>query len=392
MADNGTITESEEALLDKRLAGTLNTFIASQSCVLLLGPLFGVDQDDQKIHLVLKNLLTSPPNELQLDDEFDNLYISKSSDGAQNADLINQMYTYYQGLGRNAIYDKILDIGFRAIITYTSDLLLYEANTVKNEYDFSFFSAKSNQLLNDQNQLPAVVSKRPIIYNIFGNINDLNTLITDYDSLYDFLINILKADQEFPLQLKNILSNAKAFLFLGFDLSKWYIPLLVRKLNQFILNGTRAKTSVSAFACLDDTPVVPPRSVTDSINKYPLVFKPFAQISSIELIHTLAQLPKRPARPNGIELRQPTQAERDFFAKWNMRLKEYGSSEGLQAFFQAYRELNYGGMLKKELDILAMQYNEYVSQRMSMRLSDEDFTVGCNKIIDSLLNYIPKLL
>lgn len=391
MADNGTIIETEEALLDKRLVGTLNTFIASQSCVLLLGPLFGVDQENQKIHVVLKNLLTNPPNELQLDDEFDNLYISKSSDGAQNADLINQIYMYYQNLGRNAIYDKILDIGFRAIISYTSDLLLYEANAVKNEYDFSFFSAKSNQLMNDQNQLPTVVSKRPIIYNIFGNINDLNSLITDYDSLYDFLINILKADQEFPLQLKNILSNAKAFLFLGFDLSKWYIPLLVRKLNQFILNGTRAKTSVSAFACLDDTPAVPPQSVTDSINKYPLLFKPFAKLNSVDLITVLSELPKRVVKPMGTEPRQPTQAERDFFAAWNRKLTAYGSSEGLQTFFQAYRELNYGGTLKKEFDILNMQYNEYVSQKMSLRLSDEDFAIGCNKVIDSLLNYIPKI-
>lgn len=389
MADTNTI--AEELVLDKRMVSTLNTFISSQSCVLLLGPLFGVDEANQKVHVVLKNLLTGPPNNLLLDDEFDNMYISKSLDGAQTPELIDQIYTYYQNLSRNAIYDKILDIGFRAIISYTSDMLLYDANTVKNEYDFSFFSVKSNQPLNDQNQ-PAVISKRPVIYNIFGNINDLNSLITDYDSLYDFLINILKADQEFPLQLKNILSNAKAFVFLGFDLSKWYIPLIVRKLNQFILNGTRNKTSVSAFACLDDTPVVPSPSVTDSINKYPLVFKPFKELSSIELITALHALPRRTIRPNGIGPRQPTPAEKDFFNMWNTRLKEYSSTEGLQAFFQSYKELNYSGTLKKEFDILNMQYNEYLSQKMSVKLSNEDFAIGCNKVIDSILNYTSKLI
>ena len=370
---------------------TLNTFIASQSCVLLLGPLFGIDENNQKIHVVLKDLLTGPPNDLQLDDEFDNLYISKSSDGSQTPYLIDQICTYYQNLNRNPIYDQILDIGFRAIITYTSDLLLTDANTTKDEYDFAFFSPKSSQPLNEDNQVSGI-SRRPIIYNIFGSIDDLNSLITDYDSLYDFLINILKADQEFPLQLKNILSNAKAFVFLGFDLSKWYIPLIVRKLNQFILNGTRAKTSVSAFACLDDTPIVPPHSVTDSINKYPLIFKPFSQLTSLDLIHELAQLPKRPIKPNGIEPRPPTPTEKAFFQNWNTHLKDYSSSEGLQAFFVAYKEMNYGGVLKKELDLLNMQYNEYVSQKMALRLSDENFGVGCNNIINSVYNYLAKLI
>jgi hypothetical protein len=384
-----TAITTDEAVQDKRMVNTLNTFISSGSCVLLLGPLFGIDENNQKIHVVLKNLLTEPPYELKLDDEFDNLYISKSSDGSQTPDLVTQIYTYYQDLKRNPIYDKILEIGFRAIITFTSDLLLYDANAAKNVYDFYFFSSKSNQTLNDQNQ-PAL-SRRPVIYNIFGNINDLNSLITDYDSLYDFLINMLKADQEFPLQLKNILSNAKAFVFLGFDLSKWYIPLLVRKLNQFILN-TRAKTSVSAFACLDDTPVLSPNSIADSINKYPLVFKPFAQLSSVELINALSELPKRAVKLNGTEPRQPTSAERDFFKSWNMKLKDYSSTEGLQAFFQDYKELNYGGTLKKEFDILSMQYNEYVSQKMSLRLTEESFAVNCNNLINSIYNNIAKLL
>lgn len=381
---------TDEALHDKRLVNTLNTYIASGSCVLLLGPLFGIDETNRKIHDVLKNLLTGPPNELKLDDEFDNLYISKSSDGTQTPDLVTQVYTYYQDLQRNPIYDTILNIGFRAIITFTSDLLLHDANMEKNAYDFFFFSSKSNQPLTDAIQ--PVLSRRPVIYNIFGNINDLNSLITDYDSLYDFLINMLKADQEFPLQLKNILSNAKAFLFLGFDLSKWYIPLLVRKLNQFILNGTRAKTSVSAFACLDDTPVMSPGSVTDSINKYPLVFKPFKHLDSIALLSALDALPKRPVKLNGTEPRQPTPAERDFFRTWDMQLKTYSSTEGLQAFFQDYKELNYGGVLKKELDILNMQYNEYVSQKMALRLTDESFAVACNNVINALLNNLAKLL
>jgi hypothetical protein len=236
------------------------------------------------------------------------------------------------------------------------------------------------------------MSKKPIIYNIFGNINDLNSLITDYDSLYDFLINILKADQEVPLQLKNILGNAKAFLFLGFDLRKWYIPLIIRKFNHFILNGSRTRAAVSAFACLDDTPNIAAQTFTESLNKYPLLFKPFKQLTSLQLIDELVKLPKKEPAANDLGPKILNIAESDFFKKWNQDMKSYGKDEGLQLFFRGYKDMNYFGVFKKEFDLLNMQYNELCNQKYSGRVSEADFGVGCNNIIDSIFQFIQKAL
>lgn len=385
--DSGIV--ADDLLADSRMLRTLNTFISSQSCVLLLGPLFGVDQNNQKIHVNLRNYLTEPPNSLVLDDEFDNLYISKISNSNQNVYLINEIYSYYQTVQPSEVYEKILSLGFRAIITYTSDLLLANANT-KNEYDFSFFSAKGNQPPVDQGQVYNSL-KKPVIYNIFGNINDLNSLITDYDSLYDFLINILTADQEFPLQLKNILSNARAFLFLGFDLRKWYIPLIIRKFNQFILSGNRTRTAVSAFTCLDDTAGIQPDLLTESLSKYPLSFVSFNRLNSIELINELAKLPKRTPVPNPAGPKPLSEAEAAFFKKWSQELIVQGK-EGLDIFFREYKNLNYSGAYKNEFDMQNVQYNDVCIQRNSFRLSEEDFGVASNNIIYSALQFINKLL
>ncbi len=383
-------TPDPDVLTDTRDLNTLNTFISSQSCVLLLGPLFGVDANSEKIHSNLRSFLTAEPNLLNLDDEFDNLYICKSPDSTQNAILINGLDSYYKTVQPHQVYSQILSIGFRAIISYTSDLLLAEANT-NNEYDFAFFSAKGNQINPDQGTA-LNATKKPLIYNIFGNNSDLNSLITDYDSLYDFLINILQANQEFPLQLKNILSSARAFLFLGFDLRKWYIPLIIRKFNHFILNGNRTRTAVSAFACLDDTDDIQADLLAEGLSKYPLSFTAFKGYNSLQLLEKLAMMPKKvPVVALG-NSRPVSQTELAFFKKWDQEMKTYGKEEGLKTFFKEYKDLNYSGVYKIEFDGKYMDYNKACTDKYFGTISREDFDVACNIIVLSLFEYIPKVL
>jgi hypothetical protein len=386
--DAGTATEGLNA--DTQMLNMLNTFVSSQSCVLLLGPLFGVDQNNQKIHSTLRNFLTTPPRSLSLDEEFDNLYISTLTDGSQNSNLIYEIDNFYLHVKPSDVYEKILDIGFRAIITYTSDLLLEKAN-IRNEYDFRYFSAKGSQLNGESTQI-SNVSKKPIIYNVFGSVNDLNSLILDYDSLYDFLINILKADQEVPLQLKNILGSARAFLFLGFDLRKWYIPLIIRKFNQFILSGSRTRAAVSAFACLDDTPNVPNNSFTESLNKYPLLFKPFNKVTSIELIDALAKLPRKKPTVGASGPEPLNDREVNFFKRWEYDLKGQSVEQGLEGFFKAYRELNYSGLFNNEFVLLGMQFNDLMLKKHAGMITTEDFAVSSNNIVDSVFRWMEKIL
>ncbi|NEU08062.1 hypothetical protein GZH53_07030 [Flavihumibacter sp. R14] len=385
--DTGILAEELNA--DTQLLNMLNTFVSSQSCVLLLGPLFGIDQNKQKIHSNLRDFLTAPPRSLSLDDEFDNLYISTLTDGSQNSNLIYEIDNFYLNVTPSEVYEKILSIGFRAIISYTSDLLLEKANT-KNEYDFGYFSAKGSQLTSESTQINNV-SKKPIIYNIFGSVNDLNSLILDYDSLYDFLINILKADQEVPLQLKNILGSARAFLFLGFDLKKWYIPLIIRKFNQFILNGSRTRAAVSAFACLDDTPDAPTASFAESLNKYPLLFKPFKKMTSISLIDALAELPRKKTLVGSGPI-PVNEREVNFFKKWRDDLKGMSVEQGLEDFFKAYRDLNYSGQFNKEFVLLSMQFNDLMLKKHAGMITEEDFTVSSNNIVDSVFDWMEKIL
>lgn len=357
---------------------------------MLLGPLFGVDKSNNKIHVQLKEQLNQ---KFSLDDEFDNLFISKKTDGQQKGQLIDEICTFYEGMERNPVYDRIIGIGFRGIINLSADLFLYEADKA-NVYDYSYFSKKGN-VISDEEDTKTGLSKKPILYNVFGDIRDLNSLITDYDSLYDFLINIMRAEKEFPLQLRDILGKASAFLFLGFDLSKWYIPLIVRKLNQFILNA-RHKTSVVAFASLDDTPLLFAQNngggpLMEGLNKYPLSFGAFNGMPSIEVIGALAAMPKA-APILQIQRREPTAADKAFFSRWVTGLFDYGATEGLGLFFREYKDLAYLGEYRVDFETLRMRYNETLNLKYSQLVTTDEYDVKMTNLVQSVLTYIHKIV
>lgn len=73
----------------------------------------------------------------------------------------------------------------------------------------------------------------PILFNVFGNAEKEDSLITTYADFFKFVISVLGDEQQIPLDLKNAIAQAKIFLFCGFDLTKWYIPLLIHKLHGY---------------------------------------------------------------------------------------------------------------------------------------------------------------
>lgn len=374
---------------DQRNLGILNTFIETGSCVLLLGPLFGLDAKGNKIHKELKAFLEGPENNVVVDDEFDNLYISKRSDGSENASLMAGITTFYRQLQGSPLYDRILKTGFQAIISFSSDLLLYQANSVSQEYEFFAFNRKGNE--NPESDGPRTMLKKPVIYNVYGDMRDMNAMIVDYDSLYDFLLNIMKADAEIPLQLKDILGKANAFLFLGFDLSRWYIPIIVRKLNQFIMNN-RTRGIVNGFVCLDDTRLMNPDKISDSLNKYPLRFKAFRQFNTIELLAQLSTKSKNSASAAKPEENGLTGDQRNFFKEWNDNIIDLDRTTALDQFFSRYRKMSYKGPSKQELDGQSMAYQSTVMKKHQGVITDANFDVDCQAIVVNLQNITNNIL
>jgi hypothetical protein len=70
----------------------------------------------------------------------------------------------------------------------------------------------------------------PLLYNLFGSIEDDESMIFTHDDMFDFLFAIAGRHQ-LPDEIRNELKTAKSFILLGFKFDKWYVKLILRLFN-----------------------------------------------------------------------------------------------------------------------------------------------------------------
>ncbi len=97
-----------------------------------------------------------------------------------------------------------------------------------------------------------------LIFNLFGNCSDANSLILDHDDLFGFLSQFMGARKlsDTHIEIQEMLgSGSTIFLFLGFQFDKWYMQILLHLLNpgrfkarQYALNSAGAQETRVFFA------------------------------------------------------------------------------------------------------------------------------------------------
>lgn len=201
--------------------------IRAEKCVILLGPDFATTQDDKHILDVLLEKLEIGKG--------DDLKFVEPDDLFQFKDPILRTRTYFK---IKSIYREIWDniqkepylqlaqIGVPLIMSLSPDPFLHQAMDELNvAHRFTFY----NKTVNPP-EMEAPKRDNPLIFNIFGSIEEEQSLILTHKDLYDFLFAIL-GDHHLPNELKTTLHGAANILFLGFSFDKWYMQLLLRLLN-----------------------------------------------------------------------------------------------------------------------------------------------------------------
>ncbi len=219
--------------------------IEREKCVLFLGPRFGVTDTGENIHdKVLQRLLeyynakTPPFNAYERLDIQDNLVILRKKKGEEDPkepfELRARLSEYYLDLTPHPLYAQIARLPINAIISCSPDLLLRNAFRQLNiDHDFFYYSP-SRQI-----DRPKERSGVPILYNLFGSAEDRGSFLITYEYFFRFVFAMLGDNSdEIPQTLKNVLKEAHLFMLLGFDLEKWYVPLLLRRLS---LNEEKSK-------------------------------------------------------------------------------------------------------------------------------------------------------
>ena len=218
-----------------------------KKCVLFLGPRFGETDLGKTASETIREKLSDRDDIINnLDEEFDNLFILKDAKQSQVFELQGMLATYYSDMKPGEIYKTIAQLPFRAVICCTPDLMLKKAyESLGMTVDFHYYSHKGQEEtdIKDQDDIR-------VVYNLFGTAENDETLIVTYEAFFRFVVNLLSSGDRLPGALHHIFQDAEMFMLLGFDLNKWYVPLIVRKLNE--RQGT-IDTSRTSILTLDTT-------------------------------------------------------------------------------------------------------------------------------------------
>ncbi|WP_339901116.1 toll/interleukin-1 receptor domain-containing protein [uncultured Cyclobacterium sp.] len=128
---------------------------------------------------------------------------------------------FYNQLEPNDTYRKIADIPFSIIINTAPDKTLNKAFEEKNlKFDYDHYRKKEAQK-DPQRQ------HQTLIYNIFGDYTDINSIVLNFDDLFDYLHSIM-GDYDLNINIKSALRQPTSVLFIGFNFDKWYFKLLLK--------------------------------------------------------------------------------------------------------------------------------------------------------------------
>lgn len=142
-----------------------------------------------------------------------------------NVMIEDDIQEFYNQLEPNDTYRKIADIPFSTIINTAPDKTLNKAFKEKNiKFDYDHYRK-------DVSQKEILRQNKTLIYNIFGDYTDINSIVLTFDDLFDYLISIMG---DYELNIKSELIRATSVLFIGFNFDKWYFKLLLKlvKINK----------------------------------------------------------------------------------------------------------------------------------------------------------------
>lgn len=144
--------------------------------------------------------------------------------------LREEMRSFFdQSVGRvPKIYRHLAELPFFLVINTSPDAYMEQAFARAGK------TATALHYNYQRNQVPLVPEmsvEEPILFNLFGSIEDLESLVITKEDQVDFINNLLKNVSTLPSELLQHFDEQKTYLFLGFDADDWHLPLLFHSLR-----------------------------------------------------------------------------------------------------------------------------------------------------------------
>lgn len=187
---------------------------------------------------------------------------------------VAQQYEDAQGFGPNAlraraqefyqsqaylpspVHRALAALPFNLIVATCQDELLL--NTLKESGKSPLhhrYNLRGDKRENPEFTVP-YSHQTPIVYHLFGSVDEPGSLVLSENDLLDFLIAIVSERPPLPSSLRCALKRTgQSFLFVGFGINQWYfrvlIKMLVRALELHRTASAIATDSLSNLSTLD---------------------------------------------------------------------------------------------------------------------------------------------
>lgn len=208
------------------IAGT----ILEQKCILFIGPgVFGNDEFPRLEEWMADYLKKEPGDLVKKYYAEDSLFTFKDPSAKTKATFALKKFFQEKDFSHvKELYGKIASIPFSMIFTLTPDDLLQQVfDERKVNYNPDFYLKNQPPRQVDTPITPTAGS--PLIYNLFGFIQNRDSLVLTYDDLFDYLNSVL-AEQSMHPDIKQTIKKMENFIFLGISFDKWYMRLLLKML------------------------------------------------------------------------------------------------------------------------------------------------------------------
>lgn len=350
--------------------GDWNEIIGSierEECILVLGPGAIVDKNGKCLQDHLCDLIAeklgekvpeSPDRLFQLADHL-------SNERGWRKLLSDMTAEAYQVDEYHPMYPQLAQIPFHLIISTSPDRML--SNTYSEfglPYNLEYFNYKERQELQNEGS-----AAEPLIYNLFGETGDDDSLVLTFDSLFDFIFSIL-SPKGFPLKLKEKVLAASNFLYLGFDFESWPLKILMR------LFESHKKEISYAYAWKENT--LRPTTKTFFENNFKIDFV------NDEVPAFIDELYKRCQAEDLIKDPAESEAPVSDFKKVAELLKKGEIVESID-FLETHADENDDTDMLRSVISFSRRFNTLERDKQKGILDKDDADLEMNRIVDGLL-------
>ncbi|QEM13404.1 toll/interleukin-1 receptor domain-containing protein [Mucilaginibacter rubeus] len=196
-------------------------------CILFLGPELLINDSEEKHYKVyFKEIAKKYPKFIYKYFSRDNVFaFQKSNSHVGNilfeTKIRNEIKQFYETGGDDVILNLISQLPFPLIINVAPD------NAINKIFTKNNFSVRPGYYPDPSfSGVEKPTTARPVIYNIFGSIEEPQSIILTHEELFKTIKNLMQEDT-IPENIVNTIKQARCFIFLGMRFETWYYQLLL---------------------------------------------------------------------------------------------------------------------------------------------------------------------